>query len=122
MNTEVSVLAPAQRECGTCDRWGNIRAAPVKVVEETRGDNFIKVLLYEVDGLFYFGYQIKVGKTLRQKAANIHGRSFGTKELARICGCAEVEVTCNSNKNTRKLFTEFKKIAGAQLELFPEEG
>lgn len=117
---DTSVLAPIAGN-SVCDAWGNIRNDPIKIIEESDDDNFVKVFVYEIDGAFYFGYQINVGKTIRQKAANINDRSFKTKELARIYGCAEVETACNSNKNTRKLFAGFKKIKYAQPELFAEE-
>jgi hypothetical protein len=119
MNTSI-LVSPADTN-STRDAWGNIRNTPVKVIEESHDDNFVKIFIYEIDGCFYYGYQIKVGKTICQKTANISDKPFGTKDLARIYGCNEVENTCNSNKNTRKLFAEFKRIANAQLELFPME-
>jgi hypothetical protein len=116
-----SVLVSPVGGNSSCDAWGNIRAAPVKTIEESHDDNFVRVFVYEIDGAFYSGWQMKVGKMIRQKAANINDRNFNTKDLARIYGCMEVETACASNKNTRKLFSEFKRIASAQLELFPLE-
>jgi hypothetical protein len=111
------LIAPMSR-APSCDAWGNIRNTPVKVIEESHDDNFVKIFIYEIGGRFYYGYQIKAGKMLKQKAANINDQSFETKDLARVYGCVEIETACNSNKNTRKLFAEFKRIANAQLELF----
>jgi hypothetical protein len=116
-----SVLVAPMSDNSVCDAWGNIRAAPVKTIEESHGDNFIKVFIYEAKGAFYFGYQIKVGKTIQQKSANINDRAFDTKDLARIYGCSEAQAACGSNKNTLKLFAEFKKIKNAQPELFAQE-
>jgi hypothetical protein len=115
------VLLTHRSTNSSCDAWGNIRIAAVKVIEETHEENFVRLFIHEVCGAFYFGYQIQVGKTVRQKSANINDRSFEKKELARIYGCMEIQSTCNSNKNTRKLFAEFNRIANAQQELFPQE-
>jgi hypothetical protein len=117
-----SILALPAAVNAVCDVWGNIRADPIKIIEETHDDNFVNLFIYEIDGAFFFGYQIKVGKTICQKAANIDDETFETQELARVFGCAEIQNACNSNKNTRKLFAGFKKIKDAQLELFPLEG
>lgn len=116
-----SVLTAPVSDNSLCDAWGNIRTEPIKTIEETHEDNFVKVFIYEIGGVFYFGYQLKVGKTISQKAANINDDAFDTQELARIYGCAEVEIACNSNKNTRKLFADFKRVKDAQPELFAWE-
>jgi hypothetical protein len=53
-----------------------------------------------IDGLFYYGFQVKIGTTIRQEAANINGRVFKTSEAARSAASIEIEKECGRNKNT----------------------
>jgi hypothetical protein len=101
-----------------CDVWGNIRGEPFCVVDERHGDFFCRILIFCVDGLFYYGFQLKIGTTVRQATANINGRVFKSSDAARSAASIEIEAECNKNKNTKKFFAEFIKIRYNQGSLF----
>ena len=111
-------LIPAAPPNGQCDAWGNIRGEPAGTTEERHGDYYVKILIHCVEGVFYYGYQIKIGTMIRQKAANIKDRSFSTAELARSSASMEIERVCNTNKNVKKLFADFIRIRYNQGTLF----
>lgn len=100
------------------DAWGNLRGDPLKVIEETRGENVIKVFIYQADARFYFGYQLKVGTLLRQRVANIGAVAYKTEVAAREAAGKEIEIMCGGNKNSKKYFEEFTKIRYTEYDLF----
>ena len=100
------------------DTWGNLRGDPQRLIEEAQGDNFIKVSIFKVGELFAYGYQLKVGTVIRQKAANIGGAVFKTEGSAREAAGKDIEAVCASNKNSKRYFADFQKIRYTDLELF----
>lgn len=103
-----------------CDAWGNLRIPPVKTIEEIHGDNFLKLFIYELDGLFYYGFQLKLGGVIRQKTANIKDVAHKTREAARITGCREIQAIGTANRSVKKVFADFSKIRYDEPELFTE--
>ncbi|GHV90431.1 hypothetical protein AGMMS50268_09340 [Spirochaetia bacterium] len=120
MNDGSPVISPIPEAPmhSACDVWGNIRLEPSYIVEERHGDYFCNILVYCVDGLFYYGFQLKIGTTIRQAAANINGRAFTSSNAARSAASIEIEAECNKNKNTKKFFAEFTIIRYNQGSLF----
>jgi hypothetical protein len=100
------------------DIWGNLRGDPHKVIEETHEENTVKVFIYKVDTFFYYGYQLKVGTLLRQRAANIEALAYKTEWSAREAAGKEIEIICVGNKNSKKHFEEFTKIRYIEHDLF----
>ena len=100
------------------DQWGNLRGDPIRTVEETHGDNFVKIGIHEANGLFAFGLQLKMGSVITQKPANIGGAVFGSENAAREAAGREVEAVCGGNKNSRKLLCEFEHILYRGYSLF----
>jgi hypothetical protein len=100
------------------DTWGNLRGDPKKVIEETQGDNTIKVMIYQVEGAYYYGYQLKVGTLIRQKAANISAAIYKSEGAAREAAGKEIEAVCAGNKNSKKFFADFTKIRYTEYDLF----
>jgi hypothetical protein len=98
--------------------WGNLRGDPVRIIEEAHGDNFVKVFIYQSGDLYAYGFQLKVGTVIRQRAANIGGAVFKTEGAAREAAGKEVEAICATNKNSKKYFTEFTKIMYIGYDLF----
>ena len=102
------------------DTWGNLRGDPLCVIDEAHGDNFVKILIYKADGFFAYGFQLKVGTVIRQKAANIGGAVFKSEGEAREAAGIEIEAVCAANKNSKKYFAEFSKIRYIEYDLFSE--
>jgi hypothetical protein len=100
------------------DTWGNLHGEPEKVIEETIGDNFIKVFVYKVDAAYCYGFQLKVGTLIRQKAANIGAATHKTLGAAREEAGKEIEAVCAGNKNSKKFFADFTKIRYTEYDLF----
>jgi hypothetical protein len=100
------------------DTWGNLRGEPHNVIEETIGDNFIKIFIYRVDAAYCYGFQLKVGTLIRQKAANINAATYKTGRAAREAAGKEIEAVCAGNKNSKKFFTDFTKIRYTEYDLF----
>jgi hypothetical protein len=100
-----------------CDIWGNFNIEPFKTIEEIHGSNFIKVFIFKIDKQFFYGYQLKIDKVVRQKTANINDSSYGTEAAARIA--ARNELTgLTSEAKLRRVFITFDKICYNQPELF----
>jgi hypothetical protein len=102
----------------TFDTWGNLRGAPCKAIEEAHGENMVKVSVYRVDNAFCYGYQLRVGTLIRQKAANIGWAIYNSEGAAREAAGNEIMAICETNKNSKKFFAEFTKIRYNQYDLF----
>ena len=100
------------------DQWGNLKGEPIRIVEEHHGDNFIRIYIHEANGLFAYGFQLKMGTVIRQTPANIGGAIFASEKMARIAASKEVEAVCSSNKNSKKIFSEFQNILHCGYSLF----
>jgi hypothetical protein len=100
------------------DTWGNLRGEPYKLIEETHRENTVKVFIYRADMLFYYGYQLKVGTLLRQRAANIGAPAYKTEGAAREAAGKEIKIICDGNKNSKKYFEDFTQIRYSEYDLF----
>ena len=98
--------------------WGNLRGDPALVIDEAHDSNFVKISIYNVDGLFAYGFQLKMGTIIRQKTANIGGAIYKSEGAAREAAGKEVEAICATNKNSKKYFAEFQKIRYNDYDLF----
>lgn len=112
----VFIVPVAKNE--SCDIWGNLRIDPVRIIEERHGEDHIKISIYRYADTFIYGYELKVGSMIRQKLANIEDTGYKNSEVAGIYAGREIETLCNTNKNVKKLFTDFIKIRYNQPELF----
>jgi hypothetical protein len=103
------------------DVWGNLRGEPCRIIEEAHGSNYIKILIYKADIFFAYGFQMRVGSIMRQKAANISGAIYLTAARAKEAAGNEIESICKTNRNSKKYFEEFSsKIRYTVSELFEE--
>jgi len=98
--------------------WGNLCGKPLQLIEETHENNFVNVLIYQVGDSFTYGYQLRVGTIIRQKAANVDSAKYKSIGKAREAAGNEIQAICNTNKNSKKYFAEFKKICYIDSELF----
>jgi hypothetical protein len=99
-----------------CDIWGNF-INPLKTIEQNNGNNFIKIFIYAYEGCFYFGYQLKLKKLIREKRANISDIPIDTEEKARKAAKNELTNIVTEEK-LQKVFISFDKICYNQPELF----
>jgi hypothetical protein len=99
-----------------CDIWGNF-INPIKTIEQNHGKNFIKVFIYGFEGRFYFGYQLKLEKLIREKRANVSDVFYDTEEKARRTAKDEI-ISLTTETKLRKVFITFDKICYNQPELF----
>ena len=111
-------LAPPEPPHEACDAWGCIRNEPVGTISEHIFEDYVKIYIYCVDSKYYYGYHIKIGTMLRQKAASINDRSFGNADHARAAASIEIESVCNTNKNVKSAFADFIRIRYNQGSLF----
>jgi hypothetical protein len=109
----VSIPEAARR---LCDIWGNF-INPLKTIEQGHGNNFIKVFIYGFEERFYFGYQLKIEKLIREKKANVSDVFYDTEEKARIAARNELSGLTTETK-LRKAFITFDKTCYNQPELF----
>jgi hypothetical protein len=103
-----------------CDKWGNIRKEPERIIKENHGPNFIKIFIYEHTGLFFFGYQIRIEKLIRQKTGNIKNAGFETMEAARMGAREELKSVIFKTRShgVKMQFANFVKVYYNQPELF----
>jgi hypothetical protein len=100
-----------------CDSWGNIKKEPLKVLEETHGQDFIKIFVYQIETGFFFGYQLKLKKLIIQKQANIKDTPLEGEGPA--IKAARKELTDLASENRLiKTFIMFDTICYNQPELF----
>jgi hypothetical protein len=99
-----------------CDIWGNF-INPLKTIEQNHGNNFIKVFIYGFENRFYFGYQLKLEKLIKEKKANVSDISYDTEEKAQKAAKDELTSLATETK-LRKVFIMFDKICYNQPELF----
>jgi hypothetical protein len=100
-----------------CDSWGNIKKEPVKVLEEHHDKDFIKILIYQTETGFFFGYQLKLKKLILQKQANIKDIPLEGEAVA--VKAARKELTAIASENRLiKTFITFSTICYNQPELF----
>lgn len=103
------------------DIWGNLHASPTLAIEERHDGNFIRIQIYETGGVFLFGYQLKLGGVVKQKAPNTADAAFETADAARTAARKEIQLIGNANRSVRKIFAGFNKIRYNEQELFTED-
>jgi hypothetical protein len=100
------------------DQWGNLRLQEEKVIEEIHGQNFIRIFIYKYNEQFFYGFQIKIGKLVRQKKANINDPPMQSTEAAREAARKQIIGICKTGHAIKKLFNDFTVIQYNQPELF----
>lgn len=110
------------------DQWGNLKGTPAKTIEENHAENFVKIFIYQYSSIntvinhrqadFYFGFQLRIGKLVRQKQANIADSPCRSIESARIDARNMIIDICKKNRAIKKIFADFTMIGYDQLELF----
>lgn len=100
------------------DQWGNLKENPLKTIEETHGGNFVKIFINEYRGAFYFGFQFRVERVIRQKKANIKDRPLDSPDAAGAAARKIIIKICKENHAIKRLFAEFAIIVYNQPELF----
>jgi hypothetical protein len=103
---------------GETNAFGTITLEPVRTIIESHNKNFVKIFIYECAGRFYFGYQLKVDRIIRQKKANVADPSFNKAEAARMAARDEIKSICGSSRFIRDIFEDFVTIIYNQPELF----
>jgi hypothetical protein len=117
-DTGLFAVPPPEAESGDCDAWGNIRLDPVETIEEAHGGNFVKIFIYEYRGAYFYGFQIKIEKVVRQKAANVNDAPLKALEAARKAARGMIIRICRENHVIKRLFADFAVIGYNQPELF----
>jgi hypothetical protein len=99
-----------------CDIWGNF-IKPIKTIEQNHGNDFIKIFIYDFESRFYFGYQLKLKKVIREKRGNIADIPIDTEEKTRKAAKDEL-INLVMETKLQKVFISFDKICYNQPELF----
>jgi len=95
-----------------------IETEPIKIVEENHKKNYVRIFIYEVSNSFFYGYQLKVNRIIRQKKPTWADVPWMSIEAARLAAKAEIIKICKNNKMIRELFEDFTIIKYNQMELF----
>jgi hypothetical protein len=109
---------PPAGETGDYDQWGNLRLQAEKIIEENHGQNFIKIFIYKYNGRFFYGFQIRIEKLVRQKRANINDPPMQSTEAAGEAARKQIIGICKTGHAIKKLFNDFTVIQYNQPELF----
>ena len=114
------VEPPPESPAPQFDQWGNIKMNPAKIIEESHGENFIKIMLYhDPRGRgWFFGFQLKIEKVIRQKLANITDPPHKGPDTARLAARDMIIDICRKNHGIKRLFADFTVIRYNQPELF----
>ena len=96
-DTGLFTAPAAETGGGDYDTWGNIRLEPVKTVNEAHGENCIRLFVYQYTGAFYFGFQIKIDRLVRQKRANVKDVPHNSIEGARAAARNMIIGICKEN-------------------------
>ncbi|GHU66519.1 hypothetical protein FACS189447_07550 [Spirochaetia bacterium] len=100
-----------------CDAWGNFTMNPLKTIEENHDGNFINVFIYQYENCFYYGYQLKLNKIIKQKKASVFDPPIEAEEKARRAAQEDLKRLVSERK-IKKVFLYFDKICYNQPELF----
>jgi hypothetical protein len=110
------------------DQWGNLKGTPDKTIEEYHGDNFIKIFIYKYQSIsaaadgrdndYFFGFQLKLDKVVRQKRASIADPPLRCIDEARLAAQNMIIDLCRKNKAIKRVFADFTIIRYNQPELF----
>lgn len=95
-----------------------IKTKPIKIIEENHKKNYVKISIYEISGGFYFGYQLKVDRIVRQKCPTMNDTARTSAEEARLAARDEIKDLCGHNRFIREIFEDFTMIKYNQGELF----
>ena len=105
-------------EADQYDQWGNLKITPIKTIEENHAGNFIKIFVYEYNQMYYFSFQLKIEKLIRQRLANIDNPPMQSIEKALQAARNIITDICRKNHTTKRIFEYFTKIIYDQPELF----
>jgi len=110
------------------DQWGNLKGPAEKIISEHHGENFIKIFIYKYVSIstavndrgadYHFGFQIKLDKLIRQKAANIADPPMRGVDEARIAAQRMIIDICKKNHTKKRVFADFSIMRYNQQELF----
>jgi hypothetical protein len=100
------------------DQWGNLRLEADKVLEENHGKNFIKIFIYKYNNQFFYSFQVKIEKLIRQKKANINDPPLRSTEEARAAAREQIIGICKTGHAIKRAFNDFTVIRYNQPELF----
>lgn len=116
---------PLMPESEFYDKWGNLKIPPIKIIEENHGENSIKIFIYQYQAEgenspvnYYFGFQLKIEKLIRQKRANIADSPMRGIDDSRASAQNLILEMCKKNKIAKRTFAEFSIIRYNQPELF----
>lgn len=98
--------------------FGVLTAEPLRIIEEKQKKNHVKILIYEAENAYFFGYQFKVDRLVRQKLPTISDKPLASLEEARMGAISEIRQICAHSRFVRDLFEDFTKIVYNQMELF----
>jgi len=114
----LSAMANPQPQTGANNSFGVITTEPIKIIDENHRKNHIKVSVYEMSGLFYFGYQLKVSRTIRQKIANINDTPYSSINTAIMAARKEIKQICGHSHFVKDTLEDFTSVFYNQPELF----
>jgi hypothetical protein len=103
---------------GETNAFGAITLDPMRTIVESHNKNFVRIFLYECAGRFYYGFQLKIDRIIRQKRANVADISYDEAEDARLAARNEILGICDSSRFIRDIFEDFVTIIYNQPELF----
>jgi hypothetical protein len=100
------------------NQWGNLRLQAETVIEENHGQNFMKIFIYKYNDKFFYGFQVKIEKLIRQKMANINDPPLRSMEEAGAAAREQIIGICKTGHAIKKAFNNFTVIRYDQPELF----
>jgi hypothetical protein len=112
------VIGQSRPDSPDYDTWGNIRLKAERIIEENHGQNFIRIFIYKYNEQYFYGFQIKIEKFIRQKKANVDDPPMQSTEAAREAARKQIIKLCKAGHAIKKLFNDFTVIQYNQPELF----
>jgi hypothetical protein len=100
------------------DQWGNLRLQAEKIIEENHGQNFIKIFIYKYNDQYFYGFQVKIEKLIRQKKANINDPPLQSTDGARAAAREQIIRICKTGHAIKRAFNDFTVICYNQPKLF----
>ena len=95
-------------------RFSDAIKDPIKATEEHHGKDFVKISIFEKSGLFFYAYQIKVAKLIRQKVPQSLDEGLDSIADAISAAWREIISICSENRARRAI----SKFGYNQIELF----
>ncbi len=98
--------------------WGNCMDPIFDSITERINRGFINISLFNDNGMFFYGYTIRISKIIKSHTASILDKTYDRALDAKRAARNELRTICGTDQKAKKAFSDFTIISYSQLEFF----